>query len=56
MKTNVLANHVTRMENPKSALWSVVKLIHAINRNAQRLEIGANIVQGGNYHKSEVYN
>jgi hypothetical protein len=40
MKTIVHANPALKMDNPKNVLWSVVKLIHVINRNAKRLETG----------------
>jgi hypothetical protein len=53
MKTTVHVNPALKMDNPKNALWSVVKLIHVINRNAKRLETGGYIgLQGGSHDRT----
>jgi hypothetical protein len=51
MKNLVLANHVTRMDNSRSALWCAVKLIHVMNRNVRCIKNGKD---SGNRHKATV--
>lgn len=48
MKNHAPVKLATKMDNPRSALWSVVRLIHATNRqNAMRLRSGDYSAQGG---------
>ncbi|GMB00890.1 hypothetical protein PIPA1_36890 [Pelosinus sp. IPA-1] len=48
MRNHAPVNPASKTDNLRSALWSVVKFIHAINRqNAMKLRSGDYSAQGG---------
>lgn len=51
MKTNV---QLRKMDNHQRNVFNALILIHALSRKTKTLQNGANIVQGGDYHKSTI--